>query len=91
MTAGRHAPERSCVACRRKRPQPELLRLARTPDGLRLDPQRRLGGRGAYVCPDRAECRDPRRLRRFARAEADALAALLSTVSAAPDGAGTRE
>ena len=73
-------PERSCVACRRRRPQAELLRLARTPEGIVPDPRRRLPGRGAYVCPDRPECREAKRLRRFARAEADALAARLSDV-----------
>jgi uncharacterized protein len=42
---------RTCVGCRRARPQGELLRLARTPDGVRFDPTRRLPGRGAYLCP----------------------------------------
>lgn len=45
-------PIRTCVACRTRRPQGELVRLAATADGVRLDPARRLPGRGAYLCPD---------------------------------------
>jgi len=47
-----HRPVRTCVACRTARPQRELLRLARTPDGIRFDEHGRLPGRGAYLCPD---------------------------------------
>ena len=48
-------PERSCVACRAVAPVSELLRLTVSPDGeLVLDSRRRLGGRGAHVCRDRA-------------------------------------
>lgn len=49
------APIRTCVACRQRRPQAELLRLAQGPEGWRADPRRRLPGRGVYVCP-RREC-----------------------------------
>lgn len=49
----KHIPERTCVGCRRKRPQAELLRFAyRPPDTLRFDPRKKLPGRGAYLCPD---------------------------------------
>lgn len=48
----RHVPQRTCVGCRRTRPKAELLRLAATPDTVRLDTAQRLPGRGAYVCPD---------------------------------------
>jgi len=44
------APIRTCVACRQRRPQAELLRLAQGPEGWRADPRRRLPGRGVYVC-----------------------------------------
>ena len=45
------SPIRTCVACRRTRPQVELLRIVRTPDGrVEPDPRRRRGGRGAYLC-----------------------------------------
>jgi uncharacterized protein len=45
------APVRTCLGCRRARPQAELLRLVRTPDGrVEPDPRRRARGRGAYLC-----------------------------------------
>ncbi|HEV8308865.1 MAG TPA: YlxR family protein [Methylomirabilota bacterium] len=49
-------PFRTCVGCRRVRPQVVLVRLARGPGGsVEADPPRRRGGRGAYLCP-REEC-----------------------------------
>lgn len=48
----RDAPQRTCVGCRRLRAKGELLRIARTPAGVRFDPHQLLPGRGAYVCPD---------------------------------------
>lgn len=50
-------PIRTCVACRQRRPQAELLRLAQGPRGWQADPSRRLPGRGVYVCP-RQTCLD---------------------------------
>ncbi|WP_083442166.1 DUF448 domain-containing protein [Nitriliruptor alkaliphilus] len=47
-----NGPVRTCVGCRRTRPRDELVRLARTPDGVRYDRQRRAPGRGANLCPD---------------------------------------
>jgi predicted RNA-binding protein YlxR (DUF448 family) len=48
-------PERTCVGCRTKRPQGELLRVARGPgDRVAVDPDRQVSGRGAYVCRDSA-------------------------------------
>ncbi|MFC6591305.1 YlxR family protein [Deinococcus lacus] len=60
----RHQPERSCVACRRKRPQAELVRLERSASGewQRSGKERR--GRGAYLCADSPECWQEKRLRR---------------------------
>jgi len=34
------------------RPQGELIRYARDGSAVRIDPDRRLPGRGAYTCPD---------------------------------------
>jgi uncharacterized protein len=45
-------PERSCVGCRGRAPKSELLRVARSPDGARVDPLGRAPGRGAYVHRD---------------------------------------
>ena len=50
MTA---APQRTCIGCRKVRPQAALLRLVRGPDGrVHVDSDGRAGGRGAYVCLD---------------------------------------
>ena len=67
-------PERTCVGCGQKAPQHELVRFV-APDGtLRLDPERRSPGRGAYVharlsCFERAAARRAfsRSLRRTVR------------------------
>jgi uncharacterized protein len=72
--SGMRFPVRTCVACRARRAQSELLRLAKGLDGaLELDPNRRISGRGWYVCSDRPECRSLKSLGRFARAEAPQL------------------
>jgi uncharacterized protein len=60
-------PERSCVGCRRKRAQAELI-------PLRLDAGRvrvaavGAGGRGAYLCPDPACLAAAEKRRAFGRA-----------------------
>ncbi|HZN43301.1 MAG TPA: YlxR family protein [Actinomycetota bacterium] len=48
-------PERSCVGCRRRAPKAELLRVARTPEGVRVDRFATAPGRGAFVHRD-PEC-----------------------------------
>jgi uncharacterized protein len=49
-------PSRTCVGCRRARPQAALVRLVRLASGtVVVDGRTRAAGRGAYVCPD-AEC-----------------------------------
>ncbi len=54
MTAARHRPQRSCVACRQVRAKSELVRVVRTPQGeVRLDATGKTAGRGAYLCPSR--------------------------------------
>jgi predicted RNA-binding protein YlxR (DUF448 family) len=42
-------PERTCVGCRDKAAKRVLLRVARTPEGVRVDPEGKLPGRGVYV------------------------------------------
>ncbi|MAJ88732.1 MAG: nucleic acid-binding protein [Acidimicrobiaceae bacterium] len=44
-------PIRTCVGCRERLEQAELVRIRATPDGLALG---RGPGRGAHVCLDRA-------------------------------------
>lgn len=51
----RHIPERTCVACRVKRPKRELLRVVRTPEGtVVVDETGKANGRGAYLCRQRS-------------------------------------
>ncbi|MBB6097733.1 hypothetical protein HNR42_001150 [Deinobacterium chartae] len=73
-----HVPERTCVACRRKRPQAELLRLRREGTGWVLEQGRR-SGRGAYLCADSPECWTEKRLRRFLRGSAPSVSEALQT------------
>lgn len=67
MTVVAASPERTCVGCRTRRPQGELVRLVAA--GGRVVPaQPGAPGRGAYVCP-RQECVEAAdRRRAFARA-----------------------
>ena len=49
-------PQRQCMGCRERKNKRDMLRVVRTPDGtVSLDFSGKLGGRGAYVCPD-PEC-----------------------------------
>lgn len=70
-------PIRMCVACRTRRPQRDLVRIASSPHGVTVDPGVRLPGRGAYICPD-PECvtaaarQGGRAVRRALRGEEDA-------------------
>jgi uncharacterized protein len=53
--ASKRAPERSCVGCHQARFKGQLVRLVCGPTGqLLLDPQGKLPGRGAYLCPQRS-------------------------------------
>jgi predicted RNA-binding protein YlxR (DUF448 family) len=52
-----HVPMRTCVACRTRRPQAELVRIVRGPDGEPVvDLAGGAPGRGAYLC-DSDPCR----------------------------------
>jgi hypothetical protein len=50
-----HIPHRQCAGCNRRRPQAELVRVAAFDGRVEIDRERRLGGRGAYLCPN-ADC-----------------------------------
>jgi predicted RNA-binding protein YlxR (DUF448 family) len=43
-------PVRTCVGCRSRREQPELLRFVRQGDRWAADGRRRSAGRGSYLC-----------------------------------------
>ncbi len=52
---GKHVPQRTCVGCHQTLPKRQLVRLVRTPAGVRVDLTGRLPGRGAYL-HDRRSC-----------------------------------
>ncbi len=52
---GKHIPQRTCVGCHRTLPKRQLVRLVRTPEGVRVDLTGRQPGRGAYL-HDRRAC-----------------------------------
>ncbi|MFT4009357.1 MAG: YlxR family protein [Nocardioidaceae bacterium] len=82
-------PIRTCVGCRKRAPQQELLRVV-AGDGILIpDPQRRAPGRGCSVHPDLVCLELALRRRAFGRAlrvsaELDA-AALRETITAEAD------
>ena len=46
-------PMRQCLGCREAKPQKELIRVVRSPEGqIRLDFKGKVSGRGAYICHD---------------------------------------
>jgi uncharacterized protein len=51
----KHVPQRTCVGCREILAKRALVRVVRTPEGLRVDPTGKLPGRGAYL-HDRRSC-----------------------------------
>ncbi|SMB93494.1 DUF448 domain-containing protein [Deinococcus hopiensis] len=79
-----HSPERTCVACRRKRVQSEFVRVTRAPEGWQVRGGSRTG-RGAYVCADSPECWAEKRLRRAFRSEAGAVSAQLHSLKTPTD------
>ena len=84
-TPTRHVPMRRCAVCRSSLPQAQLIRFARDEAGnWRLDPRKRAGGRGAWVC-QRSECHQRKALGRPFRAQAAEVAAQLAALDAATD------
>ena len=45
----KHIPQRTCVGCRTVLPKRSLIRVVRTPEGVRVDPTGKAAGRGAYL------------------------------------------
>jgi uncharacterized protein len=50
----KHVPQRTCVGCRQIMAKRALIRVVRTPEGLRVDPTGKNAGRGAYLHDNRA-------------------------------------
>ncbi len=83
---GLRIPVRTCVVCRHRRPQRELLRIARnTVDKSILSPDtnRSAPGRGMYICKDKSSCWSAKNLKRVARDGAEKLSQQLNTLLAA--------
>lgn len=49
----RHVPQRTCVGCRQTGSKREMIRIVRTADGIEIERDQRLHGRGAYIHPDK--------------------------------------
>lgn len=49
-----HIPERMCVGCRKMYPKSELVKLVAADEGIVVDKNQKLFGRGAYVCKNAA-------------------------------------
>lgn len=56
--AGKHIPQRTCIACHTVRGKREFVRIVRIAEGrVEADPTGKKSGRGAYLCRQR-ECWD---------------------------------
>lgn len=51
----KHIPLRMCVSCRHMRPQNELIRIVNNGGEIKIDRDKKMFGRGAYICPSE-EC-----------------------------------
>jgi uncharacterized protein len=51
----KHVPQRTCVGCRQTLAKRGMIRVVRTPEGLRVDLTGKIPGRGAYL-HDRRSC-----------------------------------
>jgi uncharacterized protein len=51
----KHVPQRTCVGCRQTLAKRGMIRVVRTPEGLRVDSTGKIPGRGAYL-HDRRSC-----------------------------------
>ncbi len=45
----KHIAHRTCVGCREVLPKRALIRIVRSPQGVRIDPTGKAAGRGAYL------------------------------------------
>ena len=50
----RHVPQRTCVGCRQVLSKRSMIRIVRTPEGVRVDPTGKAPGRGAYLHDQRS-------------------------------------
>ena len=85
----RREPQRTCVGCREVQGKRTLIRVVRSPEGIKVDPTGKLPGRGAYL-HDRRSCWEhalKAALGRALRVELDevALAILSEYMNTLPD------
>ena len=45
----KHVPQRTCVGCRQVQAKRGLIRVVRSPEGVKIDLDGKLAGRGAYL------------------------------------------
>ena len=45
----KHVPQRTCVGCRQTLAKRAMIRIVRTPEGIRVDLTGKIPGRGAYL------------------------------------------
>lgn len=45
----KHHPQRTCVGCRTVQEKRSLIRIVRSSEGVRVDPEGKAPGRGAYL------------------------------------------
>jgi predicted RNA-binding protein YlxR (DUF448 family) len=45
----KHVPQRTCIGCRQVQAKRNLIRVVRSPEGVRIDPKGKMAGRGAYL------------------------------------------
>lgn len=50
----KHVPQRTCVGCRTVQEKRTLIRVVRSPQGVRVDAEGKAPGRGAYLHNSRA-------------------------------------
>jgi uncharacterized protein len=50
----KHVPQRTCVGCRQVLTKRSLIRIVRSPEGIRIDPTGKATGRGAYLHDNRS-------------------------------------
>ena len=52
----RQQPERTCMACKQKKPKKEFIRIVKNKENeINIDRTGKMPGRGAYIC-DNIEC-----------------------------------
>ena len=54
MRRKKHVPQRTCVGCREVLPKRALIRIVKSPEGVKVDVTGKAHGRGAYLHDERS-------------------------------------